>query len=415
MPTASGCGGRKNRSPRNARFACVRWPISIAGPRAGTARLPNRPAISLFHPDRGKSPPRSKRMNVSGELAGRWRRSVVLKRDLFSTVERGRFLTDGGEVEAVLRRIDEVPWWTAGLAIHFLGRERKALAAAGSLGITAPLLFAGRGFLVRGWIDGVALHIAKPAGDHGYFRSAKAALRKLHRIGICHNDLAKEQNWLRGTDGHAYLTDFQVAVRFARRSRLFRIAAYEDLRHLLKHKRRYTPDALTAAERRVLARKSVFARVWLATVRRGYLLVMRRLLGYSDREGGGARLVAEAPRIAARLKAHPDVREAVIVAFPNLGTGTGLYAFVESSARPSALELRKFIADMAEAAKPPEHLQVTEALPRRATGEVRSEILQLIALNQIDSIDPLIASEQERAVVARIAADRRNLGDRYNL
>src|SRR5216110_92451 len=73
-------------------------------------------------------------MNVSGELAGHWRRSVVLKRDLFSTVERGRFLTDGGEVEAVLRRIDEVPWWTAGLAIHFLGRERKALAAAGSLG-----------------------------------------------------------------------------------------------------------------------------------------------------------------------------------------------------------------------------------------------------------------------------------------
>src|SRR5438034_8290863 len=247
------------------------------------------------------------RMNVSGEFAGRWRRSVVLKRDLFSTVERGRFLADAKEVEAVLRRIDEVPWWTAGFAIHFLWRERKALAAAGGLGITAPLLFAGRGFLVRGWIDGVALHIARPEGEHNYFRSAKAALRKLHRAGICHNDLAKEQNWLRSSDGRAYLTDFQLAIRFARRGRLFRIAAYEDLRHLLKHKQRYTPDALTAAERRVLARKSLLARLWLATVRRGYLLVMRRLLGYSDREGGGARLVAEAPRIAAQLKAHPDV------------------------------------------------------------------------------------------------------------
>ena len=54
-----------------------------------------------------------------------------------------------------------------------------------------------------------------------------------------HNDLAKEQNWLRGRDGRAYLIDFQLASRFRRRSKLFRIAAYEDLRHLLKHKRRY--------------------------------------------------------------------------------------------------------------------------------------------------------------------------------
>ena len=55
--------------------------------------------------------------------------------------------------------------------------------------------------LVRGFIDGVALHLAKPHGDVAYFRSAKVALRRLHRAGICHNDLAKEQNWLRGRDG----------------------------------------------------------------------------------------------------------------------------------------------------------------------------------------------------------------------
>ena len=102
--------------------------------------------------------------------------------------------------------------------------------------------------LVRGFIDGVALHVAKPQGDAAYFRSAKQALRKLHRAGICHNDLAKEQNWLRGTDGSAYLTDFQLAVCFNSRSKLFRIAAYEDLRHLLKHKRSYVPDALTPTE-----------------------------------------------------------------------------------------------------------------------------------------------------------------------
>src|ERR1700691_2067188 len=151
------------------------------------------------------------------ELGGRWKSGVVLKRDLFSTVERGRFQTDGGEVDAVLRRLDQVPWWSRGLAILLFRRERRALATAGQLGIAPPLLFAGRRALVRGWIDGVPLHIAKPNGDAGYFRSAKAALRKLHRAGIAHNDLAKEQNWLYAQSGgqqsagaHACLTDFQL-------------------------------------------------------------------------------------------------------------------------------------------------------------------------------------------------------------
>ncbi len=53
------------------------------------------------------------RMNdVPDELAGRWHSGVVLKRDVFSTIERGRFRTETGEVEAVLRRLDGVPWWS---------------------------------------------------------------------------------------------------------------------------------------------------------------------------------------------------------------------------------------------------------------------------------------------------------------
>src|ERR1700726_4284873 len=211
------------------------------------------------------------------EVRGRWRSGVVLKRDVFSTVERGRFQTDRGDVDAVLRRLDQVPWWSRGLAVLLFRRESRALATAGQLGIAPPLLFAGRRALVRGWIDGVPLHIAKPHGDAGYFRSAKAALRTLHRAGISHNDLAKEQNWLYA-NGRAYLTDFQLAARFRRRSPLFRIACYEDLRHLLKHKRRYAPEALSAAERRVLARKSLFTRVWMATGKHVYQWLTRDIL-----------------------------------------------------------------------------------------------------------------------------------------
>ena len=61
----------------------------------------------------------------------------------------------------------------------------------------------------------------------------------------------------------------------------------------------------------------------------------------------------------------------------------------------------------------PERLQLVHALPRHADGSVRTEILQLIAMNQLDQLETLIASEAERGIVARIVADRRNLRDRF--
>jgi len=346
-------------------------------------------------------------------LDGRWRRTVVLKHDLFSMVERGRFLGPDGEIDAVLRRIDGVPWWTRAIARHFLNREARALAVAGSLDIAPQLLHAGPNALVRRFIDGVALHIARPLGDRAYFRSAKAALNALHRTGICHNDLAKEQNWLRGADGRAYLTDFQLAARFRRRGRLFRIAAYEDLRHLLKHKRSYAPEALTPAERRVLARKSLLTRAWMATGKRVYYWVTRGIIGYSDREGGGPRLVDDAPAIAARFKAHAQVRGVAVVAFPDRRAGTGLYAFIEAESPLTETAARDFIADTLGRTKAPEHLQLVTALPRNAAGEVRTEILQLIAMNQVDLIAPLLRSDTERQVVDRIVRNRHNLRDRF--
>ena len=338
------------------------------------------------------------------ELAGRWRGGGVLKRDVFSAIERGRFRTDAGEVEAVLRRIDDVPWWSRALARHLFRRECRALALAGPLGIAPSPLFAGRRVLVRDWLDGVPLHIAKPHGDAGYFRSAKDALRRLHRAGITHNDLAKEQNWLYA-DGRAYLTDFQLASFFRRRSLLFRLARYEDLRHLLKHKRRYAPDALTPTERRVLARKSLITRIWMATGKKVYYAITRGL-NVTDREGRGMRFVREAPALTRLLLTHPQVRDVSIVAFPDRRAGTGLYAFVEGSVGDR--ELSDFLGGAA-----PEHLQVVEALPRNAQGEVRNEILELVAMNQLDLIGSLVKSDAERVLVGRIVSGRRNLRDRF--
>ena len=349
----------------------------------------------------------------AAELAARWRDGVLLKRDVFSIVERGRFRTDGREVDGVLRRLDEVPWWSWGLALHLFSRERRALERASDLDVGPRLLWAGRRALVRGFIDGVALHLAKPHGNAAYFRSARQALHRLHRACICHNDLAKEQNWLVGHDGRAYLTDFQLAACFSRRSWLFRVAAYEDIRHMLKHKRSYAPEALTPKERKILARKSVVASIWLKTGKKVYQAITRGLFNFRDREGGGKRLVNDAPVLAELIRKNPAVRDTAIVAFADRRTGVGLYAFVEADKAALEGELRSALT-AARGPKPPEHIQVVHTLPRDAAGKPRTEILQLVAMNQLDLIEPMMKDETDRAFLKDILEQRKNLRDRFN-
>jgi hypothetical protein len=351
--------------------------------------------------------------NDAAVLSARWTDGVLLKRDVFSTVERGRFRMDGGEVDAVLRRLDEVPWWSLLLARHLFARERRALTLAKGLDVGPELLWAGDRALMRGFIDGVALHLAKPRGNVAYFRSAKQAMHRLHRAGITHNDLAKEQNWLVGRDGRCYVTDFQLAACFSSRGRLFRIAAYEDLRHLLKHKRTYAPEALTPKERKILARKSLVARIWLMTGKKVYRAITRGIFNFTDREGGGRRLVNDAPVLMELIRSNPGVRDAAIVAFADRRTGVGLYAFVESDSSALEEQLQDELA-AAKGPKPPEHIQIVQALPRDAAGRPRTEILQLVAMNQLDLIEPMMTSETDRAFLKAILDARKNLRDRFN-
>jgi hypothetical protein len=238
-------------------------------------------------------------------------------------------------------------------------------------------------------------------------------LRRLHRAGICHNDLAKEQNWLRTGDGRAYVTDFQLAACFRTRSRLFRIAAYEDLRHLLKLKRSYAPDALTPMERKILARKSLVASIWLATGKKVYRAVTRGLFNFTDREGGGRRLVNDAPVLVNLIRKNPEVRDVAIVAFPDRRTGTALYAFVEADRAALEAGLRAELA-AANGPRPPEHIQIVPALPRDALGKPRVELLQLVAMNQLDLLDSTTMNKNDRALLMEILEQRKNLRDRFN-
>jgi hypothetical protein len=340
----------------------------------------------------------------------RWRSATVLKSDHFSTVERGFWREYGTEVEAVLRRFDNVPWWIRPIAYHFGRREARALERLN--GIAGPRLLAyGDGYLVRSWIDGLPMHLAKPQGDVAYFRAARRMMSAMHRAGVVHNDLAKEQNWLRDPKGQPQMTDFQLAHTSDKRGRLFRLAAHEDIRHLLKHKRKYAPEALTPSEKRVLNTKSWPARIWMATGKKAYIFVTRNILGYMDREGSGADATLDGPRIAAWLRGLSGVTGAAVVAYPT-PRGARLYAFVETAAPLSEEEVRAHIARAPDALPDPNLVQIARQLPRRAEGELHEDVLRLVAQNQIDLVRSFSLTPSAQTAANDLIAGRLNRTDR---
>ncbi|RDZ26320.1 serine/threonine protein kinase [Lysobacter silvisoli] len=191
-----------------------------------------------------------------------------------------------GERLFVRRDLAHVPWWLRLPAWWLARREARALACVSGLAAPQLLRWDGRR-LDRSYLDGAAMYQRPPHGDVAYFRDARRLLQQLHRGGVAHNDLAKEANWLVLTDGSPALIDFQLAVRGHPRSRWMRLLAREDLRHLLKHKRTYCPQALTPVERRVLKRRSWLREAWFATGKPVYRFVTRRILHWEDNEGQG--------------------------------------------------------------------------------------------------------------------------------
>jgi hypothetical protein len=166
-------------------------------------------------------------------------------------------------------------------------------------------------------------------------------------------------------------------------------------------------------ERKILARKSVVANVWLMTGKKVYQAVTRGLFNFTDREGGGRRLVNDAPVLIDLIRKNPEVRDTAIVAFADRRVGVGLYAFVEADHVALEKQLRSELS-AAKGVKPPEHIQVVHALPRDAAGKPRTEILQLVAMNQLDLIEPMMRSDADREFLKDILESRKNLRDRFN-
>ena len=208
----------------------------------------------------------------------------VLKQDLFGKVT---LRPENGET-VIVRDIAAAHWSLRWLARRLMRREAGVLACLEHVDGVPRVLRFETNSITRSFIDGAPMHVAKPT-DKAWFNAAAALLRELHRAGVVHNDLAKEPNILVRADGRPAFVDFQIAWCSRRRSRLFRIAGREDIRHLLKHKRTYCADHLTQRERDILANPSPVSRLWMGTFKPVYLLVTRKWLGWADREGASDR------------------------------------------------------------------------------------------------------------------------------
>jgi len=210
----------------------------------------------------------------------------VLKADLFGRIERGIVRGEGDPIPAVRRLVVAGPLWLRPVARFLARREARALHRLSGLSHVPHLIARDRSGPLRTFVPGRPLQEVAPT-DPEFYAQARRLLIRMHRKGVTHNDTHKEPNWLVDADGQPALLDFQLASCHPRRSRWFRLCALEDVRHLLKHKRKYCPEALTARERRILARRSWVARLWGGTVKRPYRWFTRRVLKWRDDEGRG--------------------------------------------------------------------------------------------------------------------------------
>ena len=210
--------------------------------------------------------------------------SELLKKDLLGEIRLHRDLGQDLIVRDAAAASRGIRW----LARLLMWREARALAALEHLDGIPAISRVDRNFLERLYIDGEPMHRAKPATPQYYSQCARL-LRRLHSANVVHNDLAKEPNLLVRPDGSPAFVDFQLAWFAPKRGRLFRLLAWDDIRHLLKHKRSYCPQHLTRRERDILARPSWPSRAFRVTVKPVYLFITRKVLRWADREGAADR------------------------------------------------------------------------------------------------------------------------------
>jgi hypothetical protein len=123
-----------------------------------------------------------------------------------------------------------------------------------------------------------------------FFDELMALIHELNRRGIAYVDTNKPENIILGTDGRPHLIDFQISFDAnawwprALGRQLLKPFYRSDVYHVLKQKRRFRPDQLTADELTRLEQRSLAVRVHRALTK-PYFLVRRPIMRWLERSG----------------------------------------------------------------------------------------------------------------------------------
>ena len=124
----------------------------------------------------------------------------------------------------IVRDTNSASLWVRWMARAMMRREARILALLDHLPGVPSLIDLNPTRLRRQFLAGMPMQEAKPT-DPAYFKEAARLLRKLHLLGVAHNDLAKEPNFLVTADGRPAFLDFQLALTFGIRSAAFGLIA----------------------------------------------------------------------------------------------------------------------------------------------------------------------------------------------
>jgi hypothetical protein len=248
-----------------------------------TSPVPGRLAYWMRALGRGDLP-------ATLELSGRRLRHVATaKHDFWAATG---FYEDDAGARVVLKAYRTARF--AGAPLRWLGRWqcRREVGfyrrLAGLPCVPALLESFGETAYVRAFVAGHPLS-RRGAVPDGFWPGLDTAFREVHRRGVAYVDANKPENVLVGDDGRPYLIDFQIAWGGRARPRgvgqwwLERLQR-EDLYHLLKHKRRFSPHLMTPEELARVRHRSLLIRAH-RVLNRPYLVVRRRLFRWLRRTG----------------------------------------------------------------------------------------------------------------------------------
>lgn len=186
---------------------------------------------------------------------------------------------------------------SAWIARRLLERERRALRALEGLAGVPTLRSSHGDELVRTWVAGAPLARATSLPTD-FFDRLDELVQAMHARGVCHNDLHKESNVVVAEDGRPWLIDFQLASVHVHGDRAFESRCREDLRHVEKHRRRYTrngrgPNGVESQGAGRGIPRSRLARAWRRFGKPVYVAVTRGALG--TRDGGDSQRDSRGP------------------------------------------------------------------------------------------------------------------------